>query len=107
MHIIHLNNIAINHAGRIIFRNLDWVIGDRDRVGLVGPNGAGKSTLINQLMPGVNLKTQEVSDWSGKGQHTTTFAEMFDLPGGGRKVKMRRKFAPTWISWQNGIPLTV
>lgn len=46
MHIIHLNDIAINHAGRIIFRNLDWVIGDRDRVGLVGPNGAGKSSLL-------------------------------------------------------------
>ncbi len=32
---------------------------------------------------GKNLKTQDVSGWSGKGQHTTTFAEMFDLPGGG------------------------
>ncbi|MCD6063026.1 MAG: rsgA [Flavipsychrobacter sp.] len=51
-----------------------------------GHSGVGKSTLINQLMPGMNLKTQEVSDWSGKGQHTTTFAEMFDLPDGGRII---------------------
>lgn len=51
-----------------------------------GHSGVGKSTLINQLMPGINLKTQEVSDWSGKGQHTTTFAEMFDLPDGGRII---------------------
>ena len=44
-----------------------------------GHSGVGKSTLINQLMPGKDLRTAEVSDWSGKGQHTTTFAEMFDL----------------------------
>jgi ribosome biogenesis GTPase / thiamine phosphate phosphatase len=51
-----------------------------------GHSGVGKSTLINRLMPGMELRTQEVSDWSGKGQHTTTFAEMFDLPGGGRII---------------------
>jgi ribosome biogenesis GTPase len=44
-----------------------------------GHSGVGKSTLINSLMPGLELRTAEVSGWSGKGQHTTTFAEMFDL----------------------------
>jgi len=48
-----------------------------------GHSGVGKSTLINQLIPGMELRTANVSDWSGKGQHTTTFAEMFDLPDGG------------------------
>lgn len=48
-----------------------------------GHSGVGKSTLINQFIPGVDLKTREISGWSGKGQHTTTFAEMFDIPGGG------------------------
>jgi ribosome biogenesis GTPase len=51
-----------------------------------GHSGVGKSTLINQLIPGMELRTAVVSDWSGKGQHTTTFAEMFDLPGGGRII---------------------
>ncbi|XZF13788.1 ribosome small subunit-dependent GTPase A [Chitinophagaceae bacterium MMS25-I14] len=51
-----------------------------------GHSGVGKSTLINQLIPGLELRTTKVSDWSGKGQHTTTFAEMFDLPGGGRII---------------------
>ncbi|MBC7554023.1 MAG: ribosome small subunit-dependent GTPase A [Taibaiella sp.] len=51
-----------------------------------GHSGVGKSTLINQLIPGIALKTNQVSGWSGKGQHTTTFAEMFDLPGGGRII---------------------
>jgi ribosome biogenesis GTPase len=51
-----------------------------------GHSGVGKSTLINQLIPERELKTQEVSGWSGKGQHTTTFAEMFDLPDGGKII---------------------
>jgi ribosome biogenesis GTPase / thiamine phosphate phosphatase len=51
-----------------------------------GHSGVGKSTLINQLLPGLGAKTNVVSGWSGKGQHTTTFAEMFDLPGGGRII---------------------
>jgi ribosome biogenesis GTPase len=44
-----------------------------------GHSGVGKSTLINRLYPNFNLRTQDVSSWSGKGMHTTTFAEMFDL----------------------------
>ena len=49
MHIIQINNITINHAGRVIFKELSWVIGDRDRIGLIGPNGAGKSSLLKAL----------------------------------------------------------
>ncbi len=53
---------------------------------LSGHSGVGKSTFINRLFPHINLKTQEVSGWSGKGMHTTTFAEMFDLPFEGRII---------------------
>lgn len=48
-----------------------------------GHSGVGKSTFINKLMPERDLRIQEVSEWSGKGMHTTTFAEMYDLPEGG------------------------
>ena len=51
-----------------------------------GHSGVGKSSLLNRLMPHQELRTQEVSGWSGKGLHTTTFAEMFDLPSGGRVI---------------------
>ncbi|MCC4230010.1 ribosome small subunit-dependent GTPase A [Zunongwangia profunda] len=44
-----------------------------------GHSGTGKSTLINALEPSLNLKTLEISEQHKQGQHTTTFAEMFDL----------------------------
>ena len=56
----------------------------KDQTSLVaGQSGVGKSTLINSIQPGLGLKTDEISDYSGKGQHTTTFAEMFPLDAGG------------------------
>lgn len=59
----------------------------KDKVTLLsGHSGVGKSSFINLLFPGMKLKTQDVSDWSGKGLHTTTFAEMYDLPGGGKII---------------------
>ncbi|MBL7701852.1 MAG: ribosome small subunit-dependent GTPase A [Ferruginibacter sp.] len=59
----------------------------KDKVTLLsGHSGVGKSTFINAVFPELQLKTQDVSGWSGKGLHTTTFAEMFDLPGGGKII---------------------
>ncbi|MEN9570771.1 MAG: hypothetical protein RL172_2002 [Bacteroidota bacterium] len=50
---------------------------------LSGHSGVGKSSFINSIFPELALKTQDVSGWSGKGLHTTTFAEMYNLPASG------------------------
>jgi ribosome biogenesis GTPase len=56
----------------------------KDKVTLIsGHSGVGKSSMINALLPDLELRTSEVSEWSDKGTHTTTFAEMFETPQGG------------------------
>lgn len=56
----------------------------KDKKNLIsGQSGVGKSSLINALQPDLELKTLEISEYSGKGQHTTTFAEMYLLDFGG------------------------
>lgn len=56
----------------------------RERVTLFsGHSGVGKSTLINAILPGVAAKTGEISTVHNKGMHTTTFSEMFPVPGNG------------------------
>ncbi|MGI4835606.1 MAG: ribosome small subunit-dependent GTPase A [Janthinobacterium lividum] len=49
---------------------------------LSGHSGVGKSTLINELVPDLDLKTAEISAFSDKGKHTTTFAEMLEIVPG-------------------------
>ncbi len=59
----------------------------QDKISLVsGHSGVGKSTLINALIPDISLRTGQISSWSDKGKHTTTFAEMLELPFGGSLI---------------------
>lgn len=59
----------------------------RNRVSMFsGHSGVGKSTLINTLDANLNLKTAEISEQHQQGQHTTTFAEMFDLNFGAKII---------------------
>jgi ribosome biogenesis GTPase len=51
-----------------------------------GHSGVGKSSLLNAILPDLQIRTHDVSEWSGKGMHTTTFAEMYDLPVGGKII---------------------
>ena len=50
---------------------------------LAGLSGVGKSSLVNRVEPGLQLKVAEISEAHDTGRHTTTFAEMFPLSGGG------------------------
>ena len=59
----------------------------KDKTTLIsGQSGVGKSSLINQFQDKLNIRTNELSDYTGKGQHTTTFAEMFTLENGGNII---------------------
>ncbi len=49
---------------------------------IAGQSGVGKSSIVNSIYPDLNLKTNELSNYTGKGQHTSTFAEMFELESG-------------------------
>jgi ribosome biogenesis GTPase len=63
-------------------RELRTRMHDRTTV-LVGSSGVGKSTLVNELVPDATQRIGEVSERTGKGQHTTTAAVALPLPGGG------------------------
>ncbi|XCF07200.1 ribosome small subunit-dependent GTPase A [Tamlana crocina] len=59
----------------------------QDKVSMFsGHSGVGKSTLVNAIEPNLNLKTKEISSQHMQGQHTTTFAEMFDLSFGAKII---------------------
>ena len=65
MHILRVNKVTVSFAGRELYRDLSWVIGDRDRVGLVGPNGAGKSTLFRLLLGEIEADRGNVARQGG------------------------------------------
>lgn len=59
----------------------------KDKTSLIsGHSGVGKSTLMNAVQPGLNLRTEAISRITGKGMHTTTFAEMHPLHFGGNVI---------------------
>lgn len=59
----------------------------KDKTSMIsGHSGTGKSTLINAIQPSLDLKTTKISEQHKQGQHTTTFAEMYDLDFGARII---------------------
>lgn len=63
------------------FENIESIFEGKISV-LSGQTGAGKSTFVNALIPGFNLKTQEISEALGRGKHTTTATELYEFNGG-------------------------
>ncbi len=70
-------NVGVEEVKQLLSNNITM---------MSGHSGVGKSSFINAVFPEMILRTQEVSGWSGKGLHTTTFAEMFDLPFEGKII---------------------
>ncbi len=62
----------------------EWMVGKTSMFS--GHSGVGKSTLINTIDPKLNLKTAQISEQHLQGQHTTTFAEMYDMDFGARII---------------------
>lgn len=59
----------------------------KDKTNVIcGQSGVGKSTLVNTIEPGLNLRVKEISQYHLKGQHTTTYSEMFKLKDGGSVI---------------------
>lgn len=81
---------GVLHTSAISGEGLDQLRGVlTDRITLcIGQSGVGKSTLINAIQPQLGLRVTELSEYSGKGQHTTTFAEMHALDFGGHIIDM-------------------
>ena len=77
--------LLVSAATRDGMEELAAIMKDKTTL-MSGHSGVGKSSLINLLLPGLDLRTKEVSGWSGKGLHTTTYAEMYDLPDGGQLI---------------------
>jgi ATP-binding cassette subfamily F protein 3 len=80
MHVIYIDRLTVSHAARLIFKDLSWAVGDRDRIGLVGPNGAGKSTLLKAITGEVQPDSGSIT--LGKGVRVGYLPQAIDLPAG-------------------------
>ena len=58
---LSLNHIGLSFGARVLFRDLDWTLGDGERVALVGPNGAGKTTLLRIALGEIEPEEGQVS----------------------------------------------
>ena len=75
----------VTHYGLPDDSDLTSLIG-QDTLVLVGQSGVGKSSLIQRLLPDASIRVGALSEVADKGRHTTTTAELFHLPGGGRLI---------------------
>ena len=78
---IHVIGVLLWYGGQLVL--IDQELNPSN---ILGHSGVGKSSLINSLDSNLNLRTSIVSEQNEQGQHTTTFAEMFDLIDGAKII---------------------
>lgn len=79
---IGYNSIFCSAKKKINIDLFSQILKDKTSL-IIGHSGVGKTSLLNLIEPSLKLKTDEISNYSSKGKHTTTFAEMFELTEGG------------------------
>ncbi len=82
---IGYNTIAVSAISEENIEEVKALLTDKTTL-IGGQSGVGKSSLVNAIAPSLELHTFEISEHSGKGQHTTTFAEMYNLEFGGNII---------------------
>ena len=86
MNYLSIEGITKSFGERVLFEDITFGIEQGQKAAIVAKNGSGKTTLLNTIEPTLDLKTKEISDQHLQGQHTTTFAEMFDLVDGAKII---------------------
>ncbi len=101
MHIVQLSGVTVNFAGREIFRDLSWEIGDRDRVGLIGPNGSGKSSLLKLIVGEV---TPDVGTVARVGKVSVGYLPQdVHLPTGQTVIEVAMTLPPELAALESGL----
>jgi len=63
--LLHIQNVSFEFGGNYLFRDIDWYIKPRERIGLIGKNGAGKSTLLKLIMGKYEVREGSVNKAGG------------------------------------------
>ena len=62
---LHIQNVSFEFGGNYLFRDIDWFIKPRERIGLIGKNGAGKSTLLKLIMGKYDVREGSINKSGG------------------------------------------
>lgn len=63
--LLHIQNVSFEFGGNYLFRDIDWFIKPRERIGLIGKNGAGKSTLLKLIMGKYDVREGSINKAGG------------------------------------------
>ncbi len=62
---LHIQNVSFEFGGNYLFKDIDWFVKPRERIGLIGKNGAGKSTLLKLIMGQYDVREGSINKAGG------------------------------------------